>query len=281
MKTCFLTGKSYLVALAVVLMGWGKVRAATNHVAFGNTFFNPKSLTINVGDTVVWSNQGGSHSVTGRPGSDPLCGSAIGISTCTHTFSTPGTFPYICIPHQSLGMTGVVFVVTATTVPPSVSITSPADGAVFAAPADVAIQADASDTDGSVTNVQFLGNGALLSADATNPFGIVSSNLVEGNYALAAVAFDNGGLSSTSAVVNISVVAPVAVTLSSPVITNGRFQFNYTANAGLRYVVENSTNLTSWTSITTNTAANGTEQYDEVFDVNFLRFHRVGRLPNP
>ena len=281
MKNCSLSIKSPLVALAVVLLAGGNLRAATNHVAFGSFFFNPKSLTINVGDTVIWSGPAGSHSVTGRPGSDPLCGSAVGISTCTHTFSTAGTFPYICIPHQGLGMTGIVSVVTATMVPPSVSITNPADGAVFAAPADIAIEAKALDTDGSVTNVQFFGNGALLGAETTNPFSIMASNLVEGNYALAAVAFDNGGLSSTSAVVNISVVAPVALTLSSPVITNGRFQFNYTANAGLRYVIENSTNLMSWTSITTNTASSGTEKYDEVFDVNFLRFHRVGRLANP
>jgi plastocyanin len=268
----------------LVLVAAENAGAATNHVAFGTSglTFSPKNLTINVGDTVIWSGPaGGGHSVTGRPGSDPLCGNAIGISTCTHTFSTAGTFPYICIPHQSSGMTGVVVVVTAPMLPPSVSLASPAAGAVFAAPADVAIQANASDADGSVTNVQFFGNGALLGADAGNPFGIVASNLAEGNYALAAVAVDNSGLSSTSSVVNISVVAPLAVTLSSPVITNGRFQFNYTANAGLRYVIEKSTNLMSWSSITTNTASSGTEKYDEVFDVNFLRFHRVGRLANP
>src|SRR6266404_2257773 len=109
MKTCFPSLNTLLVAAAMVGAA-EKIGAATNHVAFGNFSFNPKSLTINVGDTVVWSNQGGSHSVTGT-GSDPICGNSIGIATCTHTFATAGTFPYVCIPHQGIGMTGVVVVV--------------------------------------------------------------------------------------------------------------------------------------------------------------------------
>jgi hypothetical protein len=92
---------------------------------------------------------------------------------------------------------------------------------------------------------------------------------------------DNAGLSSTSAVVNISVAAPVPVTLSAPLITNGLFQFNYTANAGTRYVIEHSSDLAAWTAVTTNTATGSNESFGESFDVNVLRFYRVGQLPNP
>ena len=92
---------------------------------------------------------------------------------------------------------------------------------------------------------------------------------------------DNGGLSSTSAVVNISVATPVSVTLSPPLITNGLFQFNYAADAGLRYVIENSSNLANWTAIKTNAASSSNEKFEEAFNVNLFRFYPVGRLPNP
>ena len=270
--------------LSIVILTWASdLPATTNTVSFGSFFFNPNNLTINTGDTVVWQgdSQFPSHTVTGS-GADPICGSGTVVS-CSHTFNTPGTYPYACIlpGHASFGMTGVVTVVSTTNLPPTVTIASPGNGAVFAEPADVTIQASASDADGSVANVEFFANANLLGEATAIPYSIVASNLSAGSYALTSIASDNGGLTSTSAPVTISVVTPVAVTLSSPVQTNGRFEFSYTANAGLRYSIENSSNLVDWIALATNTASGGTELYGEVFDINSLRFYRVGRLPNP
>ena len=178
-------------------------------------------------------------------------------------------------------MVGTVIVQAVANTAPSVTITNPVNGAVFAAPANVTVQANALDADGSVASVQLFANATLVGADAAVPYSIVASNLAAGSYALRAVAMDNGGLSSTSAIVNISVVTPVSVTLSPPVITNGLFQFNYTANAGFGYVIENSSNLANWTAVTTNAASSSNEKFEEAFNVNLLRFYRVGRLPNP
>src|SRR5438477_1035649 len=161
--------KCLWTAFLAAMLADGTVRAATNHVAFGSFFFNPKSLTINVGDTVVWSNQGGSHSVTGT-GSDPICGNPIGISTCTHTFTNAGTFPYICIPHQGLGMTGVVVVVVATNVAPQVAMISPTNNATFTAGADIPLEASATDADGSVAKVEFFADTTLLGTATTAPY---------------------------------------------------------------------------------------------------------------
>jgi hypothetical protein len=47
-------------------------------------------------------------------------------------------------------------------VPPTVSMTSPSDGATAIAPASLSIAASAADSDGSVSKVQFFANGALL-----------------------------------------------------------------------------------------------------------------------
>src|SRR5438034_785284 len=125
MKNCFPSRISYLVALAVVLAAGLNVRAATNQVGFGSFFFNPKNITINVGDTVLWKSSpgGGDHTVTGT-GSDPICGNAS-LLTCSHKFDTPGTFPYQCIlpGHAAAGMTGTITAVSAATnVPPTLMV---------------------------------------------------------------------------------------------------------------------------------------------------------------
>ncbi len=249
----FVNGSAWFAAL---LVATSYARAATNFVAFGGASltFRPSSLTINVGDTVVWTNAGGIHTVTGD-GADPICGDGTVATSCSHTFNSAGTFGYHCIPHVGFGMVGSVTVQALANIAPSVTITNPMNGGVFSAPANVTLLANASDTDGSVTNVQF--------------------------YALTAVATDNGGLSATSSPVNISVVTPMDVMLSLPSITNGEFQFTYAANAGLRYVIEHSSNFVNWNAVVTNTASSSNEKFGEVFDVNLLRFYRVGRLPNP
>ncbi len=89
--------------------------------------------------------------------------------------------------------------------PPTVSITSPTNGATFTAPANVTINATASDSDGTVTKVDFYQNGILLGTDTTSPYSFAWNNVAAGNYALTAIATDNGGATRTSATVNIVV----------------------------------------------------------------------------
>jgi len=268
------------LAIPMQLLVGGHAVAATKSVSAFSFGFSPPSVTISVGDSVNWTGLGFSHNV--QTDTDPFCGSVpVAGGTCTIQFNQAGTFSYFCAPHRGLGMVGTVIVQATANTAPSVTLTNPVNGAVFAAPANVAIQANASDTDGSVTNVQFFANTTLVGADAATPYSIVASNLAAGSYTLRAVARDNGGLSSTSSVVNISIVTPVSVALSPPLITNGMFQFNYTADAGLRYVIENSTNFATWTAVKTNAAVGSNEKFEETFSVNLLRFYRVGRLPNP
>ena len=91
---------------------------------------------------------------------------------------------------------------------PSVGIVSPVSGTAFGSPAMFTISAFASDADGSVTQVSFYANAALVGSDATPPFSATASGLSAGGYALRAVAYDNRGVSSTSAVVTIVVNQP-------------------------------------------------------------------------
>jgi glucose/arabinose dehydrogenase len=103
-------------------------------------------------------------------------------------------------------------------VPPTVAISSPTNGASFTAPAVVHITATAQDSDGSVTNVAFL-DGATFLGRTNNPPYTIMASLAAGSHSLTAVATDNGGLSATSAVVNVTVSftnVPPSVTMTNP-----------------------------------------------------------------
>ena len=76
-------------------------------------------------------------------------------------------------------------------------------------------------------------------------------------------------------------VTPVAVSNFFPRVINGQFVFNHTANPGLRYAVENTTNFAVWSPVATNTAVSNSVEVSDSFQVGNLRFYRVGRLPNP
>ncbi len=89
--------------------------------------------------------------------------------------------------------------------PPTVSITSPSDGATFTEGDNITINADAADSDGSVTLVEFFQGSTKLGEDATSPYSYTWNSVAAGSYSLTAKATDNGGATTTSSAVNITV----------------------------------------------------------------------------
>ncbi|HEY5913713.1 MAG TPA: Ig-like domain-containing protein [Verrucomicrobiae bacterium] len=114
----------------------------------------------------------------------------------------------------------------AANLPPAVRIMTPANGATFVTPVNIPICASAIDLDGYVRKVEFFaGEISLgvttnnpLSAGPMNPFCLVWSNVAPGNYALRALATDNGGATTMSAPVAVSVVAGPPSTNYPPVV---------------------------------------------------------------
>ncbi len=264
----------------------GFAAVANVDVGNGGDTFSPAVTNIATGDTVIWTWKSAAfipHAVLST-NSTPAFGSptpSTAPHSFTNVFSTAGTFHYFCTVHLSLGMTGAVVVASAN-LPPTVAITNPAPGTVFAAPANVTIQASASD-DGAVTNVQFLVGTTVLANDNIAPFSTVANSLAAGSYTLSAIASDNNGATATNQVA-ISVVDPVPVLLSAPMpVLPGKFRFTYTANAGLSYVIQSSSNLLSpdWSTLATNTAAGGSIDFTDLNATLDDEFYRVGRLPNP
>ncbi len=92
--------------------------------------------------------------------------------------------------------------------PPTVSLTNPANGATFTTPVDIPIEAIASDTDGTVTKVDFYAGATLLGTDTSEPYGIVWTNAPVGTHSLSAVASDDGGATRPSAPISITIYNP-------------------------------------------------------------------------
>jgi LPXTG-motif cell wall-anchored protein len=85
------------------------VASGPGSVTIRDFSFGPSSVTVNVGDTVTWTNAGPTaHTATGSGFDTGLLRRG---ASGSHTFDEAGTFSYKCTPHPN--MTGTVRVVAA------------------------------------------------------------------------------------------------------------------------------------------------------------------------
>ena len=103
---------------------------------------------------------------------------------------------------------------------PSVSITSPSNGATFNNGDNVSISANAADSDGSVSQVEFFVNGSSVGVDTSSPYSI-NWTIGVGSYDITAVATDNASASTTSSVVSVTGTSsgPATNTYVSAIVT--------------------------------------------------------------
>jgi RHS repeat-associated protein len=94
--------------------------------------------------------------------------------------------------------------------PPAVSLTNPANGASFTAPATIQLTANASDSDGTIARVDFFQGTTPIGTASSAPYTFSWTNVAQGAYALTAEATDNDGAVITSAAVNVTVNSGVA-----------------------------------------------------------------------
>ncbi|HJP93501.1 MAG TPA: SBBP repeat-containing protein [Pyrinomonadaceae bacterium] len=102
---------------------------------------------------------------------------------------------------------------------PSVALTNPLPGVPFTSPANVTVSANATDSDGTISKVEFYAGTTLIGTVTTAPYQITWGPVSAGDYSLTAVATDNSSLTTVSPPVAITVglpnIAP-SVTLDSP-----------------------------------------------------------------
>ncbi len=112
--------KLYTLTLFFTMFFFSQVDAQTTHIVeMQDNFFVPANITINVGDTIEWPNVG---NVVHTSTSGVSCtsdgtwdsGNVFPGGSYSFVFTESGEFPYYCIPHCAIGMTGSVTVEEAT-----------------------------------------------------------------------------------------------------------------------------------------------------------------------
>jgi len=103
--------------------------------------------------------------------------------------------------------------------PPVITIVNPGDGSTFTAPAAISITANADDTDGSISKVEFFNGTVKVGEKTSSPWSIGWNNVAAGNYSLTALATDNLNAKTTSSSVSITVNDLPPVVNQSPVVS--------------------------------------------------------------
>ena len=168
--------------------------------------------------------------------------------------------------------------VSLTNAPPAVTITNPANNAIFIAPANILISAKASDDDGSIALVEFFQDSTRMGAATNEPYSFSWTSVSAGNYILTAKATDNLGAATLSTPVAISVTnsPPAAVVIQNPAVSDGAVRFSFATQAGLNYTVQFTDSLApvNWQEVTNFTGAGATVSVTNT-TTSAERFYRV------
>ncbi|GAA5078043.1 glycosyl hydrolase family 18 protein [Lysobacter panacisoli] len=163
-------------------------------------------------------------------------------------WNAPPTHCPTCGWYTDLGACGT----GGTNQPPSVTLTSPSNGASYNAGSNIAVSANASDSDGSVARVEFFRGTISLGVDTASPYAVTWSNATAGSHAFKAVATDNLGLSTTSTTATITVTGTPPTDTTPPSIPTG---LGATA-------LSSSSIALSWNASTDNAGGTGVAGYD-------------------
>ena len=114
--------KLYSLLTATLFLSLSVASQTSHTVVSGSYYYTPTNLSINVGDTVTWTNAGGLHnvnfnlsSITGQSFGNPesfITSPTTGPVLHTHVFNLPGNYIYDCSvgSHAASGMVGTLTV---------------------------------------------------------------------------------------------------------------------------------------------------------------------------
>ncbi len=157
-----------------------------------------------------WSSDGSSWKLIGSQTLALGTTAYVGLAVCSHNVTARTTARF----------SNVRIAVPTSNQAPTVTLTAPTNGATFTAPASVTLGATASDTDGTISKVEFYNGTTLLGTDTTSSYSFTWSSVAAGTYTVKAIAYNNSGASASSATATITVSGaankPPTVTLTAP-----------------------------------------------------------------
>lgn len=154
------------------------------------------------------------------PGSDELVKATAGtFNPTTNTFTVARTWAITS--SASYNTTSIVLSGSTSNTAPTVTLATPVVSGN--APATVSLSATATDSDGTITKVEFYNGTTLLATLTTAPYVYSWTNVAAGSYTITAKATDNSNAVTTSAatIVNINTSGNIAptITLATPTIS--------------------------------------------------------------
>lgn len=120
---------------------------------------------------------------------------------------------------QNNEVSNVVLVLPDPNQPPKVTLNSPQDEALFTGPADITLEANAEDSDGSISKVEFFDSDRSLGVGTSvdgKRFVLTARGLSYGNHGIVAVATDNGGRIDWSLPIEIFINGSSVVSVKTP-----------------------------------------------------------------
>jgi hypothetical protein len=187
----------------------------------GQTFTAPASMTLRASASTT---NGSIVKVDFYAGSTLIATDTTSPYSRTWSNVAAGTYTVKAVATDSSGLTstsgGVTIVVNpAAITPPTVSLTAPASGSAYTAPATITVSASASTGNGSITKVEFYAGTTLIGTDTTAPYSLTWNGAAAGSYAITAKATDSAGATKTSTAANITITPSLSapsVSLTSP-----------------------------------------------------------------
>lgn len=165
------------------------------------------------------------NNVTGVFQSTDEGASWVRVNDDAHQYGGPGNGQFVIGDMNVYGRVymstvgrGIVYGELQTNQPPTVSLTSPSNNATVCSGSSITLTANASDSDGSITQVDFYDGSTLLSSVTSSPYTYNWSNVSAGTHTLTAKATDNQNAVTTSTAIAITVNAtPSAPGVTTPV----------------------------------------------------------------
>ena len=185
--------------------------------------------------TYLWSLSGGT-----LPGGLTLTSNGV----LSGTTSQQGSFTFAVTASDAADATrsataSYALSVVAPNLPPTVSMTAPANGAVVPVGATITLAAQASDVDGTVQRVDFYVGGAFVGSSVGPTYTVPWIVPSAGSFSLSAVATDSAGARTTSAAVAIGTQSEIVIHAAQVVKMVGNYALVKDSAAADGYVLAN------------------------------------------